>query len=160
MKSLLLIIDLQNVFINEETEKLPDKINELINQDKYDDIVFTKFINSEDSIYVKKLEWKRCIKDEDKKIVIDTRNYRIFNKAKYSVINKEFIEYVNENKITDIYLCGIDTECCILKNAFDLFEAGYNVYVLKDYCACTRGIERHNNAIKILERNIGEKYII
>ena len=53
MKSLLLIIDLQNVFINKETEKLPDKINELINQDKYDNIAFTKFINSEDSIYVK-----------------------------------------------------------------------------------------------------------
>ena len=47
-----------------------------------------------------------------------------------------------------------------MKTAFDLFENGYNVYVLKDYCACTYGEIRHNNAIEILKRNIGEKYVI
>ena len=57
-------------------------------------------------------------------------------------------------------LCGIDTEACILKTAFDLFEKEYDVYVLKDYCASTLGVKRHNNAIAILKRNIDEKSII
>ena len=43
---------------------------------------------------------------------------------------------------------------------FDLFELGYNVYVLKDYCVCTHGVERHNNALEILRRNIGKEYIV
>ena len=52
-------------------------------------------------------------------------------------------------------MCCIDTEYCVLKTTFDLFENEYDVYVLKDYCACMRGIERHNNATEILKRNIG-----
>ena len=31
-----------------------------------------------------------------------------------------------ENKIKDIYLCGIDTDACVLKTAIDLFENNYN----------------------------------
>ena len=62
--------------------------------------------------------------------------------------------------IDKIYLCGIDTECCVLKTAFDLFENEYDVYVLKDYCACMCGTQRHNNAIEILKRNIGYDKII
>lgn len=160
MRSLLLVIDLQNIFINDHTSKLPNKIKEIINNNKYDNVAFTKFVNFEDSIFVKKLNWRGCIQDEDKKIVIDTKNNKIFDKSIYSAVNKELIDYLNKNKITEIYLCGIDTECCILKTAFDLFELEYNVYVLKDYCACTHGIERHNNALEILRRNIGRNYII
>lgn len=160
MKSLLLVIDLQNEFINKQTERLPDKIKELIDSNKYDSIAFTRFINFEDSIFVKKLKWRGCIQDNDKKIVINTKNNRIFDKSIYSAVNKELIDYINENNITEIYLCGIDTECCVLKTAFDLFELKHNVYILKDYCACTLGIERHNSALQILRRNIGENYVI
>lgn len=160
MKSLLLVIDLQNAFINKHTKNLPKKINDLIDTKHYDDIIFTKFINSKDSIFVKKLKYNRCIDDSDKKIVIDTSNNKVFEKSIYSAVNDEFINYVNSNGIEEIYLCGIDTECCVLKTAFDLFELGYNVYVLKDYCGCTHGKIRHNNAINILKRNIGKKYIV
>lgn len=160
MKSLLLVIDLQNIFINEQTEKLPNKIKEIIDSNKYDNVAFTRFINYKDSMFVKKLDWRRCIQDEDKKIVINTKNNKIFDKSIYSAVNKELIDYINKNKITEIYLCGIDTESCVLKTAFDLFELEYNVYVLKDYCVCTHGIERHNNALEILRRNIGKNYII
>lgn len=160
MKSLLLIIDLQNAFINENTNNLPKKIEKLIDSNKYNTIAFTKFINFENSIFANKLNWKGCIDEEDKKIVINTQNNIIFNKTKYSVVSEEFINYINDNKITEIYLCGIDTECCVLKTAFDLFELGYNVYVLKDYCACTKGIKRHNNAIEIIRRNIGKNFVV
>lgn len=162
MKSLLLVIDLQYIFINKHTNKLPNKIKKIIdsNNYNYDNIAFTKFVNFEDSIFVKKLGWRRCIQDEDKKIVINTQNNKIFEKSIYSAVSKDFIDYINENKITNIYLCGIDTDCCVLKTAFDLFELEYNVYVLKDYCACTHGIEMHNNALEILRRNIGKDYII
>lgn len=68
MRSLLLVIDLQNIFI-----KLPNKIKEIIDNNRYDYVAFTKFMNFEDSIFVKKLNWRGCIQNEDKKIVIDTK---------------------------------------------------------------------------------------
>lgn len=75
-------------------------------------------------------------------------------------MRKSVKKYIKDNNINDIYLCGIDTECCVLKTALDLFEENYNVYVLKDYCACTYGELRHSNAIEIIKRNIGNKYVI
>lgn len=95
-----------------------------------------------------------------KKIMIGVGNNRVFNKYVYSAVNEEFIKFIKENNITNIYLCGIDIECCVLKTAFDLFELGYNVYVLKDYCACTHGIIRKNNALKIIKRCIGKDNVI
>lgn len=160
MKSLLLVIDLQNAFINDNTEKLPQKIKMLIENEQYDKIVFTRFLNADNSIFVQKLNYDRCINDEDRKIVIDTKSNKVFDKTIYSAVNNDLIEFINESGIEQIYLCGIDTECCVLKTAFDLFELGYNIYILKDYCGCTHGKIRHNNALNILKRNIGKEYII
>lgn len=160
MKTLLLVIDLQKAFINEYTKNLPNKIKDIIDTRQYDNVVFTRFINKKGSVYVKKLAWKKCINDEDKKIVIDVGRRKVIDKFTYTAINKELIEYINENKIEEIYLCGIDTDACVLKTALDLFELGYNIYVLKDYCTSTSGENIHNNAVEILRKNIGEKYVI
>ena len=160
MKKLLLVIDMQNAFINENTKHIIDKINKLIDKNKFDDIVFTKFINYNNSIYTRKLNYYDCIDESSNKLIIDTRNYKVINKKTYTALNDELKKYLKESNINEIYLCGIDTECCILKTAFDLFENEYNVYVLKDYCACTYGIKRHNNALEILKRNIGKDSVI
>jgi len=160
MKSLLLIIDLQKSFINDNTKILLEKIDNLLNNNKFDEVVFTRFINSTDSIWFKKLNYKECITEESKSIQIDTRNKKIIDKTIYSALGNELKLYIKEHGISKIYLCGIDTECCVLKTAFDLFESGYDVYVLKDFCACMKGIQRHENALEILKRNIGYDKII
>lgn len=160
MKSLLLVIDLQNAFINQNTEKVPSKIEETIASNQYDDVAFTRFVNYEDSLYIKKLNWRGCLSEEDKTIVINTKDYQVFDKSIYSSVTKELIEYIHKNQITEIHLCGINTDCCVLKTALDLFELGYNVSVLENLCGSTYGMERHNQAIDILKRNIGENYVI
>lgn len=160
MKNLLLVIDVQKAFINENTIQVVERIRDLINNNEYDNVIFTRFINYNDSIWVQKLNYKECITDDSKRLMIDTKNNLVFDKNKYSALTNELKKYFEDNKIDNIYLCGIDTECCILKTALDLFEDKYNVYVLKNYCACTHGELRHNNAIEILKRNIGEKYVI
>ncbi len=160
MKSLLLVIDLQTSFINENTKYLINKIDNLINENKYDYVAFTRFINSTDSIWYTKLNYNGCMTEEDKKILIDTKQSKVIDKNIYSSLGEELKTYIKENNISKIYLCGIDTECCVLKTAFDLFENEYDVYVLKDYCACMNGETRHNNALDILKRNIGFDKII
>lgn len=160
MKSLLLIIDLQKSFINKNTEMLLNKISNLLNTNKFEEVVFTRFINSTESIWFKKLNYKECITEESKEIQIETRNKKIIDKTIYSALGNELKLYIKEHDISKIYLCGIDTECCVLKTAFDLFENGYDVYVLKDYCACMKGSQRHENALEILKRNIGYDKIL
>ena len=160
MKKLLLVIDMQKGFINENTIFLIDKIRDLLNNDYFDKIAFTKFINYSDSYFVKKMNYKRCMDKNDCEIVIDTLDNKVLEKGKYSVFNDEFRDYIMENKISEIYLAGVDTDACVLSTAFDLFENGYDVYVLKDYCASSGGISYHEAAISILKRNIGKKQVI
>jgi len=160
MKSLLLIIDLQSDFINDNTNYIPQKINNLLNENTFDKVVFTRFINSYDSIWYKKLNYSGCLTDDSKNILINTRDNVVIDKKVFSALGKELKQYIEDNDISKIYLCGIDTECCILKTALDLFENNYEVYVLKDYCGCMEGLKRHNNALEILKRNIGIDKII
>lgn len=160
MNKLLLVIDLQNDFINQNSKYVVDKIEKLVESKKYKNIVFTKFINNYDSDWYKKLNYKGCLTLEGQDIAIDTHDYLIVEKEMYSSLNKQLINYIENNNIEEIDICGIDTECCVLKTALDLFEGKYNVKVLKDYCACTHGIKSHENALNILKRCIGEDNII
>ncbi len=160
MNKLLLVIDMQQSFINEETISTVKNINDLIDSNTYSHVVFTKFINDFDSIWYKELKFDGCIFKEDRKMVIDPKDNLVIAKDIYSALNKELKSYIKDNKIKEIYLCGIDTECCVLKTALDLFEAGYNVYVLKDYCGCMNGIKSHNYALDILRRTIGKDRVI
>lgn len=92
---------------------------------------------------------------EQQKIVIDTENNKIFDKKIYTAVNDELKDYIRENDISEIYLCGFDTDACVQKTAIDLFEQNYEVYVLKDYCMSHRGEELHNIIIDNLKRLIG-----
>ena len=69
-------------------------------------------------------------------------------------------QYIKENDIDKIYLCGFDTDACVQKTAIDLFENNYNVFVLKDYCMSHKGVELHNIIINNLARLIGKNSII
>lgn len=160
MKKLLLIIDVQKDFINEHTKKILPKINELLNSNKFDLVAFTKFINDENSVWYKKLNYKGCMTKEGQEIAIDTKNYKIFDKQIYTAVNDELKDFIRKNNVSQIYLCGFDTDACVQKTAIDLFEQNYDVYVLKDYCMSHTGEETHNLYITNLARLIGKDKII
>lgn len=158
--NLLIVIDLQNAFINENTQESVSKIEKLITTNTYDNIIFTKFVNSFNNPVYTKIKWDKCLSEESKRIPIDTKDYPIFLKETYSIFNSELKDYLANNNIQKIYLCGIDIECCILVSALNLFENNYDVYVLKDYCFSMKGKEAYENAISILKRNIGDAKVI
>ena len=160
MSNLLLVIDVQNDFVNENTKEYVDKIQKLVNSNDYENIAFTKFINSKDSLWYKKLNYEGCLTKEGQNIVIDTKNHKVFEKTIYSAFNEELKQYIRDSGIKKIYLCGFDTDACVQKTAIDLFENEYDVYVLKDYCMTNLGIELHNVIIDNLKRLIGRDSII
>ena len=158
--TLLLIIDVQKNFINDNTKKIPNKITNLINKNHFDYIAFTKFINDENSNFYKMLNYKGCINEDDRKIVFDTQNNKVFTKKIYTAVNDEFKTYIKENEIKKVYLCGIDTDACVLKTAIDLFENNIDVKVIENCCMSHSGKKYHNYAIKMLKKLIGKESII
>ncbi len=160
MNKLLLVIDVQADFINENTKPILNEIIKLVDSKTYNKIAFTRFINDKNSIWYRKLNYKGCMTKEGQKILLDTKDYKIFDKKIYSAVNEEFEKWIRDNNINEIYLCGFDTDACIQKTALDLFEKGYNVFVLKDYCMSHCGKELHDIIINNLKLLIGRNSII
>ena len=160
MKSLLIVIDLQSNFINDNTNMIPDKVSKLLQSKRFDNVIFTKFINDQNSSFYKILGYKGCIEEKDREIVIDTGNCKVIEKRPYTAYNDELVKYIKDNNINTIYLCGIDTDACVLKTALDLFENNYDVKVIEDCSMSHSGKEYHDWAIMMLQKLIGKQNII
>lgn len=160
MNKLLLVIDVQNDFINNNTKDVKDRISELVNSKEYNYIVFIKFINNENSIWYKRLDYKGCLLSNGQEIAINTNYHKIINKNTYTALNDELKQFIDENNIDEIFLCGFDTDACVYKTALDLFENNYNIYVLENYTMSHKGLELHNIFINNLKRLIGKDNVI
>ncbi len=164
MKNALIIVDLQKYFINEFTKKVPDKIKDFLKNHNFDFVLFTKFINKENSSFVKILGWNKMFSSPETDIVpafqrlINKEN--IFEKSTFSIFkSKKFLKFLIENKINRIFICGFDTDACILSSVFDGLDLGFDVKVIEDLCASHHGKKFHDYAIKILKRN-SQKIVI
>ncbi|MBR2708972.1 cysteine hydrolase [Candidatus Saccharibacteria bacterium] len=154
--SLLLVVDLQNEFINDNTKKATREIAKLVNSGKFTDVVFTRFINSPNNPTFTRLGWKGCMDENSRKICIDTGKHKVFDKTTYSAYGEDLTRYIHQNNLDKIYICGIDADCCVLVTAMNLFENNYDVYVLEDHIYSSSGEKAKQNAVDILKRNIGE----
>ena len=78
----------------------------------------------------------------------------IIDKYIYTLFTPEGTRLVAERGWTDLYVCGIDTDICVLKTAVDAFEQNLTPWILKDACASHSGPEAHTAGLFIAERFI------
>lgn len=159
MKNALVVIDIQNYFVNEKTQNLPKKIANYIRRTKLDYVLFTQFINKKNSNFFKLLNWKKCQDSPDIDIHIDLSEFvnkdNLFSKNSYSIFKSEaLVEFLKKNKIDKLYLCGINTAACVLASAYEAFDLGYDVKVLTNLCASHYGNSFHEAATVIIEKNL------
>ncbi len=162
MKNALIVTDMQNGFINENTKQIISKIKSLIEKNLFDYVTFTQFINVTDSSYERLLHWKEFKSSPQIDIVEELKHYcqNLFKKNYYSPFTKKFEQFLKKKNIKELYFVGVDTNICITQGAVDAFEKSYIPYVLSDYCASHSGNEFHDFALKNLEKFIGKHHII
>ena len=161
MSNCLVIIDVQNYFINKHTKHVIPRIQELTKNQKFDHVVATRFMNHEESPYVKLLNWRKMIDKESHTIPgnITKLAEKIFEKDHYSCFTPELRNFLKESNIDKLYFVGMDTDCCVLKSAADAFELGISPFVIEDCCASHYGKSNHRAGIKVLERLIARRVI-
>jgi len=162
MKDLLLIVDVQNGFVSEKTSHIVPKLRKLLNEKVFTHVIFSQFVNKTDSPYENYLNWYRFKTAEEIAIVNELLPFvnQILVKNIYSACNQWLLNYIKENSIQNVYIAGIDTDCCVLITATDLFQNGIRPFVLKQYCASNGGFSSHDAALIVLERLIGDKQIL
>lgn len=164
MKICLVIVDLQNGFINENTAHLPHKIAEFINShDCFDSIVATRYCNTSETACFKFGGWKECMSGTfASELVSDIKPYvmRTFDKTTYSGLTSEFRAFVMNEIFDKLYFCGVNTDCCVLATVFSFYDNVHDCTVISDLCASTLGEEKHRNAIDLLKDNITAERVV
>ena len=156
----LLIVDVQNGFVNDATRHIVPKVEAL--QKQYAHVYATRFINTEGSPYRKLLDWHRfyassndvplAFQPIDGVVVID--------KHVYTCVTPAFLEDLHSKGIEEVAICGIDTDACVSACAIGLFENGIRPILLSEACASHAGPEYHQAALRILPRLIGKNQIL
>lgn len=161
MKSFLLVIDVQQGFLNENTLPVKRRIDELLKSKAFDIVIASVYQNYDVSPISQLMGWKKMTSPEEQMLAGEAKNadYVVY-KSKYSAFNDSLIEILeaeNNGRLPEkISVCGFDTQCCVLMTAADLFEAGIRPVVLTRYCASSCGKESHDAGIVSLESIIGE----
>lgn len=110
--------------------------------------------------------WQRLKTKEDRDLPkeLEVQVDEKVEKSIYTCVNPNFIQRVsqlNNGEIPkQIYIVGVDTDCCVLKIATDLFENNIRPIVLTSYCASNGGIDSHQAGILAMQRLIGKKQLI
>ncbi|KKQ34360.1 MAG: Isochorismatase hydrolase family protein [Microgenomates group bacterium GW2011_GWA2_37_6] len=65
-----------------------------------------------------------------------------------------FTVFLKKHNISRLFLCGIDTDSCVLASAYDAFDLGYEVKVIKNLCKSHSGDDFDNAAMKIIDKSI------
>lgn len=151
----LLIIDVQQGFITGATKHLPAKVADL--QDDYDRVFATRFVNPPDSPYRRLMDWQTFAPGSaEAQLAFTPRDdATLMEKTVYSCVTAGFLDQLRRERISELHLCGIATDNCVLKCAVDLFEAGPRPVVLGEFCASHAGADYHQWGLAIIERFIG-----
>lgn len=159
MKKVLILIDMQKGF--KPSKNLIDRIVEHVNNNEYDIIIATKFINKKDSNFMKALNYDGMFNEQETDLVDEIKSISdiILIKNTYSAYTEE-LKWILQEPSYDLSVdvCGVDSDACVLATAFSLFDAGYSFRVLEDLIESSGGDEFDQSAKRIIKRNIEKVY--
>jgi nicotinamidase-related amidase len=159
MKRMLLIVDVQNGFVNSYTEAIPGRIRTLVERGRFDPVLFTCFVNTPESPYRRILDWHECAEAPDTDIAPEladlVRPGCAYTKPGFTGIPDDLAKRLRDEAPEEVVVVGIDTDMCVLKVAMDVFDLGITPVVLVDCCASTGGLQAHLAGLATLARNIG-----
>lgn len=165
--AVLVVVDVQNGFVREESKHVVPVIADLVSrwQEAGGDVVFTRYINYPGSPFERLIHWTELQDSPQIDIVPELKAYAesataIVDKTIYSLFSEEGRALVMERGWTDIYVCGIATESCVLKTAVDAFELDLTPWLLEDASASHAGRAVHEAGVLVTGRFIGPDQII
>lgn len=163
----LVIVDAQNGFVSDHSKHVIPVIADLVSQWQANggDTIFTRYSNYPGSPFERLLSYTELRTTPDTDIVDELLSYAnratsIIDKTIYSLFNDAGSAVVRDHGWTDLYICGIDTECCVLKTAVDAFERNLTPWVIVDACASHSGLESHNAGLLVATNLIGSGQLI
>ncbi|HKL07832.1 MAG TPA: cysteine hydrolase family protein [Bacteroidales bacterium] len=144
-KTALLIIDIQEFYFPEGSVPLVNPLEAAINARE----LLNAFRNRD--LLIVHIRHNASSDGDIHPIVMPLENEEVITKNKANAfIGTDLLDYLNDNKITDIIICGMQTHMCVEAATRAASDYGFNCTVIEDACA-TRDLKYRDNTIKAIE---------
>lgn len=160
---IILLVDIQEGYMNDELRSLPRDIEKHIKNYEYDLVIATRFINKNDSLHKADINIREMTVFSSKaKLVepIEKISDFVLMKSTYTSLTEDVAKLLEKNEVKQVYLAGLNTETSILATAFDLFDKGIKPVVLSHLCNTTNGKKINDAALEILRIAVGDECIL
>ncbi len=147
-KRCLLIVDLQNDFCPggalpvKDGDKIVKPINKMM--EKFDIVIASKDMHPEKTVHFER--WPvHCVRGtKGSEFHPDLKSEKIgfvFEKgtgnkddgySAFEATNKNLEEFLKENKVDELYVCGLATDYCVKATVLDALKKGFKTFVLTD----------------------------
>jgi nicotinamidase-related amidase len=156
--SVLVIIDVERGFLNDETRHIPGRVAAL--QHKFETVFATRFENVEGSPFRRFKGLARFAPGmPETALAFEPREgARVVVKHGYSAALPEIVDAARAAGAA--HLCGIATDNCVLATALDLFAQNIRPVVIADACASHGGAAYHEAGMLLLKRLVGEAQVV
>ena len=156
----LLIVDVQKGFLNEDCNFVVKRIENLLKEGNFDQVVATKFVNKQNSAYVEFLDWRQLLTDDEKEIALKLpKNAKIVKKTSYALEEKDFQKLFKTGD--EVFVCGLDFDACVLAICFQLFDHKIQPKVVLDAVASHSENPMPRDVFeRLCRRNFGEESLI
>lgn len=91
----------------------------------------------------------------------DVSNLKFIPKNNYSCFaNSKLLQTLRDANISDVYICGINTDYCVFATAMGSFENNYRTFVITDAITSNGGRVAHNQGLRNLEKHFSARVFI
>lgn len=160
---IILLVDIQEGYMNEELRTLPKDIEKHVKNYDYDLVIATRFINKNDLLHRSDIHIKDMTVFSSKaKLVepIDKIADIVLMKSTYTSYTIDVAKLLEKKDVKQVYIAGLNTETSILATALDLFDKGIKPVVLSHLCNTTNGKRINEAALEILRIAVGDECIL
>lgn len=168
LNTALVIVDVQNGFMNENTDYIPGAINDFIHDNKewFSEIIRMKLTGGDINVYPNDRSGKagpaRTLRNSFQSRFTSPINklHGEIIKHKNSTDVSELIDYINSHNIQHVYICGLETDVILYPMISCLRNANIDVSVIYDLTATAIGAYIQLALKPALEHLLGKEHVI
>ncbi len=159
MKSALIVVDVQRGFMNEHTRHLCEPIERF--QHHFEKVVATRYLRRPGSAMSRLLgiEGFESHSAEAQLAFTPRADAVVVDKSNYSCVVPDLLPRLREWSIERAFVCGVDTDQCVLMVAADLLQSDVVPIVCEDLTASAAGPSYHESGLFLLRRLIGREQV-
>lgn len=153
-RRVLLIIDVQEAFVSEETQEVPEFLEGLLGRERFELVIQSCWQNYPGSPYETRLGYGRGREAEP---LLSIPGARVLFRSTYSAVNEELRRWIRpEDRLC---VAGLETDACILATLFDLWDGGFSFQLYREGVG-TNESKLAQPALALIRRQFGEQVFL